>query len=197
MTMGKGSLYSTSGKQRHVTRSSTEAEIVAVHDVMPQLIWTGYFLDGQGFNIKNTTLYQDNTSSILIEKNGRQSSSKRTCHMNIHYFFIKDQVKSRCITIEHCPTSEMITDFFTKLLQGALFRKLRDHIMNIHPNSKYHSNQLGDRSVLRKGPTPSPGPVLNPNCDITSSYVSSKDTSPPKTYKEALTGSEPSRPPKQ
>ena len=70
MSMGKGAVYSTSGKQRHVTQSSTEAEIVAIHDVMPQLIWTGYFLDAQGFVIKNTTMYQDNMSSILIEKNG-------------------------------------------------------------------------------------------------------------------------------
>ena len=45
MSMGKGAMYSTSGKQKHVTQSSTKAEIVAVHDVMPQLIWTGYFLD--------------------------------------------------------------------------------------------------------------------------------------------------------
>ena len=60
MSMGKGAMYSTSGKQKHVMQSSTKAEIVAVHDVMPQLIWTGYFLDAQGFTIKDTTLYQDN-----------------------------------------------------------------------------------------------------------------------------------------
>ena len=43
MLMSKGG-YSTSGKQKHVTWSSTEVEIVIVHDVMLQLIWTGYFL---------------------------------------------------------------------------------------------------------------------------------------------------------
>ena len=186
LSMGKGAIYSTSGKQKHVTRSSTEAEIVAVHDVMPQIIWTGYFLDAQGFNIKNTIMYQDNTSSILIEKNGRQSSSKHTRHMNIRYFFIKDQVESKHIRIEHCPTAEMIADFFTKPLQGATFRKLRDHVMNLHPTSKYHSNQLGDRSVLRNNPTPSSDPVPNPNRDVKTTCVTNNDTSPPKTYKEAL-----------
>ena len=82
-SMGKQALYSMSGKQKLVRRSSTEAEIVAVHDVMPQLIWTGYFLAAQDLNIKDTILCQDNTSSILIEKNGWQSSSKRKRHMNI------------------------------------------------------------------------------------------------------------------
>ena len=80
---------------------------------MLQLIWTGHFLDAQGLTIKDTTLYQDNMSSILIEKNGQQSSSKQTCHMNIHYFFIKNQVELKHVKIEHCPTTEMIVDFFT------------------------------------------------------------------------------------
>ena len=83
MSMGKGSIYSTSNKQKLVTRSYTEAEIVAVHDVMPQLLWTTHFLAEQGININESILYQDNTSSILLEKNGRNSSTKRTRHMNI------------------------------------------------------------------------------------------------------------------
>jgi hypothetical protein len=77
MSMGKGSIYSTLAKQKLVTRSSMEAEIVGVHDVLLQLVWTGHFLMEQGFHVKETTLYQDNTSSILIEKNGRSSCSKR------------------------------------------------------------------------------------------------------------------------
>lgn len=81
MSMGKGSIYSTLTKQKLVTRSSTEAEIVAVHDVMPQLIWMVHFLTGQGININESILYPDNMSSILFEKNGRSSSTKWTRHM--------------------------------------------------------------------------------------------------------------------
>jgi hypothetical protein len=181
MSMGKGSIYSTSAKQKLVTRSSTEAEIVAVHDVMPQLMWTGYFLMEQGFHVKETVLYQDNTSSILIEKNGRSSCSKRNRHMNIRYFFIKDQVDSKRVRIEHCPTAEMVADYFTKPLQGGPFRKLRDFIMNIDPSSKYHSNNSVHRSVLS---------TVSPADD--SSDVTDPDTSPPRTYKEALLNSGPS-----
>ena len=32
--------------------------------------------------------------------------------------------------MEYCPTGDMVADFFTKPLQGSLFRKLRDKIMN-------------------------------------------------------------------
>jgi hypothetical protein len=38
-------------------------------------------------------------------------------------------VKSKEIRIEYCPTGIMIADYFTKPLQGMIFRKLRDMIM--------------------------------------------------------------------
>ena len=148
MSLGKGSVYSTSMKQKLVTRSSTEAEIVGVHDVMPQLIWTAHFLRGQGVIVDESILYQDNTSSILIEKNGRSSCTKRTRHMNIRYFFIKDEVDAKRVRIEHCRTDVMLADFFTKPLQGTPFKKLRDEIMNIDPSSAYHSSNSVHRSVL-------------------------------------------------
>ena len=57
MSMGKGLIYSTLMKQKLVTRSLMEAEVVAVHDVMPQLMWTGHFLLEQGFCVKESLLY--------------------------------------------------------------------------------------------------------------------------------------------
>jgi len=54
-------------------------------------------------------------------------------------------VDSKEIRIEYCPTGEMLADFFTKPLQGRQFYELRDQVMNIDPNSKYHSDR---RSVL-------------------------------------------------
>jgi hypothetical protein len=119
LSFGKGSIYSTSNKQKLVTRSSTEAEVIGVHDVMPQLIWTTHFLDGQEMTIDESILYQDNTSSILLEKNRRSSSTKRTRHMNIRYFFIKDQVDSKRVRIEHCPTGRgYVSRFLHETIAG-------------------------------------------------------------------------------
>ncbi len=49
--------------------------------------------------------------------------------MSIRYFFVKDRVDKGEITVEYCPTHAMLADYFTKPLQGALFRKFRDVIM--------------------------------------------------------------------
>ena len=145
LSMGKGSIYSFSSAQKLVSRSSTEAEVIGVDDLMPQMMWTGYFLKAQGAGVVDTVLYQDNMSSMLLEKNGRASSGKRTRHIDIRFYFVADRVAQGHLRIEHCPTEDMVADYFTKPLQGAAFYKLRDQIMNIASSSPYHSSQ---RSVL-------------------------------------------------
>jgi hypothetical protein len=45
-------------------------------------------MKAQGYGVKDNVMFQDNTSSILLEKKGKASSSKRTKHINIQYLFI-------------------------------------------------------------------------------------------------------------
>ena len=42
-----------------------------------------------------------------------------------------DRIKSGEIKIEYCPTLDMIGDYFTKPLQGSLFRKFRNLMLGI------------------------------------------------------------------
>ena len=48
-------------------------------------------------------------------------------------------MKSEGIKVEYCPTEKMIADFFTKPLQGALFRKFRDIILGYKHISSLHN----------------------------------------------------------
>lgn len=130
MSLGSGSVISACTRQKINTTSSTEAEVVAVHEVMPKILWTRYFLEAQGYQVDRSVVYQDNMSSILLEKNGKASSSKRTRHMNIRYFFICDRVKSGEINVDYCNTNEMLADYLTKPLQGTKFLAFRKIIMN-------------------------------------------------------------------
>jgi hypothetical protein len=131
MTLGEGGLCAMSTKQKINTKSSTEAELVGVDDAMPNIIWTQHFLKAQGMEIADNLIYQDNQSAILLERNGRRSSGKRTRHIDIRYFFIADRIEKKEVRIEYCPTNDMLADMFTKPLQGGLFRRLRDKVLNI------------------------------------------------------------------
>ena len=129
MSMGQGSIYSTSCKQKINARSSTEAELIGINDVASRILWTKNFLNEQGYNIETPTVYQDNRSVMLLEENGILSSSKRTKHINVRYYFIKDCINRNEIHVAYCPSESMLGDYFTKPLQGSKFVQFRDIIM--------------------------------------------------------------------
>ncbi len=130
VSTGKGSFLNVSSKQKLNTRSSTEAELMGVDDVMGRILWTKLFMSDQGYDSMHH-IGQDNQSSMLLEENGQLSSSKRTHHINICYFFITDCIKKDQVKLEYIPTKDMLGDFFTKPLQGYLFKKLRAMVMNL------------------------------------------------------------------
>jgi hypothetical protein len=115
MTLEKGVAYATSTRQNLNTRSSTEAELVAVNEIMPQILWSRNFLMYQGIDVQENLIYQDNKSAILMENNGRGSSSKRTRHINIRYFFVKDIIEKGEVRVQYCNTENMIADFLQSL----------------------------------------------------------------------------------
>ena len=115
-----------------------------MYDVLPQVLWTKQFLEEQGWLDSKTVLYQDNTSSILLEKNGWSSSTKRTKHMHIWYFYVTEQVRKKTIHVTHCLTDEIVADFFIIPLQGSLFTKIHKYIMG----NEEPAYQVLPRSVL-------------------------------------------------
>ena len=129
ITLGCGVPFSTSQKQKLNTCSSTESELVGADDMANPILWTKLFMESLGYNIKKNILYQDNKSTILLLNNGKKSSSKCTRAINIHYFFLTDQIEKGNLMIKYLPTTDMVGDFFTKPLQGKLFTKFKKLIM--------------------------------------------------------------------
>ena len=70
---------------------------------------------------------------------------KQTKHMDIRYFYVREHIQSKTLSLKHCPTEEMLADYFTKPLQGSLFVRLRNHIMGAEFEDGNHQTQ---RSVL-------------------------------------------------
>jgi hypothetical protein len=152
MTLGKGCAICISSKQKINTRSSTEAELVGVNDVLAKIIWIKMFLIGQGYEVTDNVIYQDNMSAMLLERNGMRSSGKNTRHINIRYYFITDYIKRGEVRVEHCPTEEMVADFFTKPLQGGLFKKFRSAIMNIKEGQQLRAQECVGPNGLQAQP---------------------------------------------
>jgi hypothetical protein len=145
LSLGQGALMSMSLKQKINTKSSTEAELVGVDDAMNFVEWIQLFVEQRIKSINNDSalkkigcdvvIEQDNTSTIQLENNGKQSSTKRTRHINIRYFYITIKIKNGSVRVIYHPTKQMVSDYLTKPLQGSLFRIHRNSIMGNDENS--------------------------------------------------------------
>ena len=106
------------------------------------MLWTKSFLEEQGHRVKRNTVYQDNKSATLLEGNWEGFIKQK----NIPHATGKT-------TVEYFPTSEMVADFHTKPLQGNMFNKYRDLILNDNHNqgvSLYTKQRQDPRSMLSK-----------------------------------------------
>jgi len=130
ITLGRGPILAKSLKQKHVTKSSCEAELVALSDIASLFAWQQEWMTSMGLadDAYPGYLYEDNTSAIRLAENGR-STSDRTKHIRLRYFFIKQYLDNGDFVLKHCSTDRMIADILTKPLQGAQFEFLRKYLL--------------------------------------------------------------------
>jgi hypothetical protein len=134
ISLGKGSILCKSTKQKINTKSSAEAELVAVSDLAGWCVHCEEFANYQGYSkaqvilyqrVSSTILYQDNQSTIKLITNGRESSGDGTRHIRLRQYWIKDYVDRGELKVEYIPTADMRADILTKALQGSLFQRQR------------------------------------------------------------------------
>ena len=77
-----GVLYARSAKQKIVTRSSTEAELVSVSDSVAQIIHLMNFVVEHGHSVRPVVIYQDNLSCMALMKRGGLRSKRSMAHQH-------------------------------------------------------------------------------------------------------------------
>ena len=92
MSFGYGVVYCKSIKQKLNTKSSSADKVVRVSDYLPYNIWICLFMVAQGYYIKKNILFQDNQSTINMEKNRKKSCTGNSRRIDIRYFFDKERI---------------------------------------------------------------------------------------------------------
>ena len=105
---------------------------MGVDDLVPMVLCSVYFL-GDKVYIIDIDIFQDNQSSMLLEKNASSYSKKRTRHINSIYFFL-ERVESGEKKIKYCHTDDTIGKYLTNPLEGARSMKFWEQILSIHPD---------------------------------------------------------------
>ena len=114
-------VYCSSKKQKCVSKSPTEAELVALSDNVSLIELFQELLEFL-LNMKppKAIAYQDNTSVIsLVTKGG---GVMRTKHMRTRMNLVMESVMKSKIIVRYISTVEMVADGFTKALVGEPFQ---------------------------------------------------------------------------
>jgi hypothetical protein len=117
-SMGKGAILSYSKKVKMNTRSSKETELMTTNMFMPEMLWSVYFIQVQGYDVECVGLYQDDVSMQLLIKNGWMSTGRKTKHTKAKFSRIKDRVDNREIKGYRLPHGRVVgrcvDDTFTR-----------------------------------------------------------------------------------
>jgi len=68
MTLGKGSPYSLSSKQKINAVSSTETELVGISDAIKLIIWTQLFVEAKGYSITDNVLTREQRQAFQYQE---------------------------------------------------------------------------------------------------------------------------------
>ena len=117
-----------SAKQKLVSSSSTEAEILAMVDCLKVAIWIRSILEELDLEpLQPMKLYQDNKSAIIMTTS--ESKYKNAKHILTKVAYAKQLYVLGRYSIHHLKTHLMWADMLTKPLHGSLFVHHRERIM--------------------------------------------------------------------
>ena len=128
VTLGNTTVGWISSTQRIVTLSTTEAEYVALGDVLLAKSVASFLVPS--LSQKTIKVFVDNGGAINLASN--PLSSARTKHIDVRFHFVRELLSSGIIAVKYVPTSEQRADILTKALVGPIFREHRDFLMNLH-----------------------------------------------------------------
>jgi hypothetical protein len=133
LTKDSGAIFSTSQKSKTVATSSTDSEINALYEATKVAIWLrGFLNDLQHFQIRPTTIYQDNIAVIKLMDNA--NSEKHSKHALEKINYIRQEIEKHTIILQRMPSTDMVADILTKPLAKESFTKFRDIMLNGHGN---------------------------------------------------------------
>ena len=99
--------------QRGVTLSSTEAEYVAISEVVAEVMFIKQVLESMGQLVKLPIIVEvDNVGAIYLSKN--PGLSQRTKHVDIRFHFVREFVRDGIVEVIFIKSEENRSDIFTK-----------------------------------------------------------------------------------
>lgn len=123
-------------KQKSVADSSTEAELIALHDGMKYLNWVSKLYAEFGYKSESKVqVLQDNQACIQLSSQDPINFRGRSKFIDRKYFSVYEHIQNGQVELVFTGTDDMVSDFLTKALNGSKYRKFKVLIMGIVMNN--------------------------------------------------------------
>ena len=111
-----------SQRQASVAISITEAEIVAASEAAREVVWLKRLLNDIVELKKKPEISVDNKAAISLAHN--PVLHRRTKHILIRHFFVREKVSEGEVSVEHVTTGLQVADALTKPMLGPRLKQL-------------------------------------------------------------------------
>ena len=117
-----------SRKQPTVALSTCEAEYMALAATTQESMYLVQLLKGIDSSNQHipVKIYEDNQGAIALSKN--PVCRQRSKHIDIKYHFVQSAHAEGKISIEYCPTADMVADVLTKPVTKAKFESFKGYL---------------------------------------------------------------------
>ncbi|KAF7452722.1 hypothetical protein A1F99_045000 [Pyrenophora tritici-repentis] len=113
----KTTLATVVDSQRSVTKSTTEAELIALSATGGEMEWWTRVFQHIKFDLEvQPTIYCDNEQTVGIVKKEDERLHTKLRHVDTHQMWVRQEVQEGRLCVEWCPTAEMPADGLTKSL---------------------------------------------------------------------------------
>ena len=114
--MERGPIDWKSTKQKQVTRSSTEAELMALSHAATEIYWWRRLFTQIQLNIDEYKVECDNQQTIRLLTTPAIKLATKLKHLDIHQHWLRQEIQANRLNIQWISTLEMPADGLTKAL---------------------------------------------------------------------------------
>ena len=113
-----------------MVRSSTEAEISAVNELISDILWCRDILEDLGYPQQRINMYEDNKSCITMLQQEPRNFHTKSRHVRVKWAFFREEYEKKTVKLNYCPTEKMAADLLTKPLGGKTHTLHSNNIFN-------------------------------------------------------------------
>lgn len=125
-------LFGNPRSNKTVSRSSAEAEYRSLATIYTDIMWLRLLLSELHIKTTHTpVIHCDNLSTVLLAAN-QVLHYCRTKHMEIDFYFVRDQIIAKKVHDHLIPAAEQIADTLTKAVSNPLFLSLGPNLCGKH-----------------------------------------------------------------